>query len=48
MRTAAVALFAGLSAAQSLNIPTRVGTVTALPAAETIKAGETKNYGNRE
>lgn len=43
-----LALFVGLSAAQVLQIPTRVGNVTPLTTPYTIKAGKLENFGNRE
>lgn len=48
MQFLTIALFAGLSAAQGLSIPNRVGNVEALPQVMTIAAGETKNFGFRE
>ncbi|KAF2629073.1 polysaccharide lyase family 3 protein [Macroventuria anomochaeta] len=48
MQFLTIALFASLSAAQTLNIPTRVGNVEVLKAVETIPAGVTRNYGYRE
>ena len=47
MQYLTITLLAGLAAAQALNIPTRVGNVEVLKAVETIKAGETRNYGYR-
>jgi hypothetical protein len=41
-----VALFTGIAAAQTLNIPTAVGNVTALPEPSAITGSE--DYGNRE
>lgn len=48
MQYLTLALFAGLAASQTLNIPARVGNVQILKAVETIPAGETRNYGYRE
>ncbi|KAH6640038.1 pectate lyase [Truncatella angustata] len=48
MQLPILALFVGLSASQVLQIPSRVGTVTALPTPSTILKGQVKNFGNRE
>ncbi|KAJ4313491.1 hypothetical protein N0V94_006929 [Neodidymelliopsis sp. IMI 364377] len=48
MQFLTVALFAGLSAAQSLNIPTRVGNVQALPEASVIPKNTVRNLGYQE
>jgi hypothetical protein len=48
MQFLTVALFAGLSAAQSLNIPSRVGNVQALPEASVIPKNTVRNLGYQE
>ncbi|KAF2124620.1 polysaccharide lyase family 3 protein [Dothidotthia symphoricarpi CBS 119687] len=48
MQYLAVALCFGLSAAQTLNIPTRVGNVVPLSSASVIPRGVTRNLGNQE
>lgn len=40
------ALVASMASAQTLNIPTRVGSITSLPKPSTITGSE--DYGNRE
>lgn len=45
-KVALVALVAGIASAQTLNIPSRVGSIVSLPAPSTITGNE--DFGNKE